>query len=272
MNFATAAGQRMLSESADVVPQELVRANFGGLRKESAFESLANATMRMTTLEAQIWFSSLKSSSSYLEWGTGGSTVLASWWALRSSLPPPLKMDAIDSSEGWFERLRSRHTLVREAEAAGKLTFHLGDIGKTVAWGRPSMWDTRNATVRDRQSRSYVESIPASGCCYDLILVDGRFREACALYALRLMHNESTLIIHDGQRYIGPTNVTTGRLLIGDDAHYMKWPVQQYYSVASQAHSLRVLRPRPGAIARAKSGNDTGYNSLYAKLLGKVLR
>ena len=175
-------------------------------------------------------------------------------------------------SEGWFERLRSRHTLVREAEAAGKLTFHLGDIGKTVAWGRPSMRDTRNATVRDRQSRSYVESIPASGCCYDLILVDGRFREACALYALRLMHNESTLIIHDDQRYIGPTNVTTGRLLIGDDAHYMKWPVQQYYSVASQAHSLRVLRPRPGAIARAKSGNDTGYNSLYAKLLGKVLR
>ena len=245
----------MLSESADVVPQELVRANFGGLRKESAFESLANATMRMTTLEAQIWFSSLKSSSSYLEWGTGGSTVLASWWALRSSLPPPLKMDAIDSSEGWFERLRSRHTLVREAEAAGKLTFHLGDIGKTVAWGRPSMWDTRNATVRARQSRSYVESIPASGCCYDLFLVDGRFREACALYALRLMHTESMLIVHDSQRYVHPTN---------------KLPIQQYYDAVSHVRTrestLHVLRPKPGAIALAKSGDDPACTSSYAQL------
>ena len=119
-----------------------------------------------------------------------------------------------------------------------------------------------------------MESIPASGCCYDLIMVDGRFREACALYALRLMHNESTLIIHDGQRYIDPTNVTSRRrrLLMGDDAHYKGWPVQQYYDVASQADSLRVLRPRPGAIARAKSGNDPAYKSLYAKLLGKVER
>ena len=261
-----------LRDGGDVVPQELVRANFGALRK-SAFESLAYVTMRMTNPEAQLWFSSLKSSSSYLEWGTGGSTVLASWRALRNSLPP-LKMDAIDSSEGWFERLRSRHTLVRDAEAAGKLTFHLGDIGETVAWGRPSKWGTRHETVRNRQSRSYVESIPASGCCYDLIMVDGRFREACALYALRLMHNESTLIIHDGQRYIGPTNVTSRRrrLLMGDDAHYKGWPVQQYYDVASQADSLRVLRPRPGAIARAKSGNDPAYKSLYAKLLGKVDR
>ena len=107
-------------------------------------------------------------------------------------------------------------------------------------------------------------------------MVDGRFQETCALYTLRLMNNESTLIIHDGQRYIGPTNVTTRRrrLLIDDDAHYMdmRWPVQQYYSVVSQAHSLRVLRPRPGAIARAKSGNDPAYKSLYAKLLGKVER
>ena len=136
-----------LRDGGDVVPQELVRANFGALRK-SAFESLAYVTMRMTNPEAQLWFSSLKSSSSYLEWGTGGSTVLASWRALRNSLPP-LKMDAIDSSEGWFERLRSRHTLVRDAEAAGKLTFHLGDIGETVAWGRPSKWGTRHETVRN---------------------------------------------------------------------------------------------------------------------------
>ena len=150
----------------DVIPEALARAHFGALEKHGAFESLVNATMRMTSAEAQLWFSLMKNSSSYLEWGTGGSTVLVSWRALRSHLPP-LKMDAIDSSEAWFDILRSKHALVRNAEAAGKLTFHLGDVGKTVAWGFPYRWTTRNTTVRNRQSRSYVESIPASGCCYD---------------------------------------------------------------------------------------------------------
>ena len=253
-----------MTGARDVIPQALARAHFGALEKHDAFESLVNATMRMTSAEAQLWFSLMKNATSYLEWGTGGSTVLASWRALRSRLPP-LKMDAIDSSEAWFDILRSKHSLVRHAEAAGKLTFHLGDVGETVAWGHPYRWATRNTTVRNRQSRSYVESIPASGCCYDAVLVDGRFREACALYALRLMHAESTLIVHDSERYIGATHVTAAN----EDK---RWPVQKYYDVVSQAGTLRVLRPRPGAIARAKSGNDPAYKSLYAQLLDKTLR
>jgi len=253
-----------MTGARDVIPQALARAHFGALEKHDAFESLVNATMRMTSAEAQLWFSLMKNATSYLEWGTGGSTVLASWRALRSRLPP-LKMDAIDSSEAWFDILRSKHSLVRHAEAAGKLTFHLGDVGETVAFGHPYRWATRNTTVRNRQSRSYVEAIPASGCCYDAVLVDGRFREACALYALRLMHAESTLIVHDSERCIGATHVTAAN----EDK---RWPVQKYYDVVSQAGTLRVLRPRPGAIARAKSGNDPAYKSLYAQLLDKTLR
>ena len=241
-----------------VVPQALARASYGAL-EDGAFESLANATMVMQHAEAQRWFSLLQNSSSYLEWGTGGSTLLASWLALHTGRPKVV--DSIDSSEAWFASLRSRHPLIRDAEAAGKLNFHLGDIGQTIVWGVPKMWRTRNATVRERQSRSYVESIPASGCCYDLFLVDGRFREACALYALRLMHTESMLIVHDSQRYVHPTN---------------KLPIQQYYDAVSHIRTsqstLHVLRPKPGAIALAKSGDDANYSSLYAQLLDKTLR
>ena len=244
------------------MPQQLARASHRshkvGALEDGAFESLANATMAMHQPQAQRWFSLLQNSSSYLEWGTGGSTLLASWLALHTGRP---KVDSIDSSEAWFASLRSTHPLIRDAEAAGKLNFHLGDVGETIVWGTPKMWHTRNATVRERQSRSYVESIPASGCCYDLFLVDGRFREACALYALRLMHTESMLIVHDSQRYVHPTN---------------KLPIQQYYDAVSHVRTrestLHVLRPKPGAIALAKSGDDPAYTSLYAQLLDKTMR
>ena len=241
-----------------VVPQALARASYGAL-EDGAFESLANATMVMQHAEAQRWFSLLQNSSSYLEWGTGGTTLLASWLAIHTGRPKVV--DSIDSSEAWFASLRSRHPLIRDAEAAGKLKFHLGDIGKSKKWGVPKRWHTRNATLRERQSRSYVESIPASGCCYDLFLVDGRFREACALYALRLMHAESMLIVHDSQRYVHSTNTS-------------KLPIQQYYDVVThirtRGSTLHVLRPKPGAIALAKSGDDPAYTSLYAQLLNKT--
>ena len=91
--------------------------------------------------------------------------------------------------------------------------------------------------------------------------MDGRFREACALYALRLMHAESMLIVHDSQRYVHSTNTS-------------KLPIQQYYDVVThirtRGSTLHVLRPKPGAIALAKSGDDPAYTSLYAQLLNKT--
>ena len=87
-----------------VVPQALARASYGAL-EDGAFESLANATMVMQHAEAQRWFSLLQNSSSYLEWGTGGSTLLASWLALHTGRPKVV--DSIDSSEAWFASLQA---------------------------------------------------------------------------------------------------------------------------------------------------------------------
>ena len=42
--------------------------------------------MRMIHSEAQEWFSLLLSASSYLEWGTGGSTIMAAWRAVQALL------------------------------------------------------------------------------------------------------------------------------------------------------------------------------------------
>ena len=186
-----------------VVPQALARASYGAL-EDGAFESLANATMVMQHAEAQRWFSLLQNSSSYLEWGTGGSTLLASWLALHTGRPKVV--DSIDSSEAWFASLRSRHPLIRDAEAAGKLNFHLGDVGKSKKWGVPKMWRTRNATLRERQSRSYVESIPASGCCYDLFLEEAPFwqREVASAFVRLALHAHRVDVDRPRQQEIRP--------------------------------------------------------------------
>ena len=38
-----------ITEALDVIPEALARAHFGALEKHGAFESLVNATMRMTS-------------------------------------------------------------------------------------------------------------------------------------------------------------------------------------------------------------------------------
>ena len=244
------------SHSRDANPMALARESFKGLHAarsmDAKFGTLANATMRMTTAEAQLWFSLLNQSSTYLEWGTGGSTVMAAWRATLTHLEP-LKVDAIDSSQGWFDVLRS-HSPIRDAEAAGSLTFHLGNIGETIMWGNPKDWSKRSAALREKQSRSYIQSIPTSRCCYDLILVDGRFREACALYALRLMHNRTTVLIHDSSR------------------HTNHEAILNYYHVVTVRDTLAVLRPKHGAVARAKSGSDGVYNALFTNLMNVFAR
>ena len=44
-----------------------------------------NATVTMTDIEAELWFDLLLGAPRYLEWGTGGSTVLASCVAMHQA-------------------------------------------------------------------------------------------------------------------------------------------------------------------------------------------
>ena len=245
---------------------ELVSQYIGSFRKHSVSD-LANATMRMTKPEAQQWFSLMLLASTYLEWGTGGSTIMAAWRSMQSHLPP-LQIDTVDSSRQWFEDLKSRNRVVAEAEAAGKLRFHLGDLGRTVEWGKPADWGKRPLDLRASQAESYVGAVNASKCCYDLILVDGRFRVACALHALRLAHDRTVVIIHDSHRYIA-ANVPAE--LRDDDTSSGQKAVNAHYHVVLRADSLAVLRPKAHALARARSG-DPRFEELLAKAKHDPLR
>ena len=164
---------------------------------------LASTTMRMTPSEAQRWLSLLLSATTYLEWGTGGSSVVAAWLALQPEKQPPLRLAlAVDSSAVWLETLRSRYPILVRAEATGQLATHVAGVGATGAWGVPTNWTARPPAARVAQARGYVEAGGRYGVRLDLILIDGRWRKACALHALRLAHPQTIVLIHDSFVYV----------------------------------------------------------------------
>jgi len=166
------------TDQHDAARGELVQEAFG---LGEAVQVLDKVVMRMTTRAGQQWFMLLLCASTYLEWGSGGSTVLAAWRAVQEGMP--LHIVSVDSSEAWYDQLCLKHPVLVKAEAAGKLAFWAVDIGAVGAWEHPVDWKLRAPALQQSQATAYMEMANASQCCFDLVLVDGRFRVACMLHA-----------------------------------------------------------------------------------------
>ena len=121
---------------------------------------------------------------SYLEYGSGGSTVLAG----RSGKV----FTTVDSDRFFLDQVRRK---VGDDGAAGRFIY--ADIGITGEWGYPLF--RRITPARLRRWRRYAElPFEGGGFTPDLILVDGRFRVACALVTTReLRHLPGTTLLID---------------------------------------------------------------------------
>jgi len=135
---------------------------------------------RMSNKELALYMSFLKHSERYIEFGTGGSTVVASEHVKSWII-------SVDSSQGWLDKVLGA--------CAGKKTIpemKFIDIGKTGEWGMPI------EPSRIQSWPSYHSSIWNSRTSEaDLYLVDGRFRVAC--FAQIVLHCRPDAIIgfHD---------------------------------------------------------------------------
>jgi hypothetical protein len=107
----------------------------------------------------------------YAEFGTGGSSLLA----VRE---PFDIIVGVESDQEWARKVREEEE-VAAAITAGRASILHADIGPTGAWGgpvdrdKPQKWPNYIATMWSEWERR--QSFP------DLVLVDGRFRVACAL-------------------------------------------------------------------------------------------
>ena len=125
----------------------------------------------------------LRNSQGYLEYGTGGSTVLASRLGVSHII-------GVESDRRWLEAVR--HKIGLSVTSSGLELLHV-DIGPTGDWGFP---------VSDIGWRNYAE-YPArpwltekTRDIVDLIVIDGRFRVACFMTSL-LFARPGTRILFD---------------------------------------------------------------------------
>lgn len=138
---------------------------------------------RMTDQELDLYKSLLAGAGSVIEYGTGGSTLLA----LGAGVS---RLVSVETDLGWIGKLREIPAIA-EAERQGRLTFVHVDIGRVGKWGKPI--DSSGAA-----RYSTYASAPWSHCQVpDVVFVDGRFRVACALETVLQSTGDTKIAFHD---------------------------------------------------------------------------
>ena len=139
----------------------------------------------MTDAEAACLSRHLSMTTHYLEFGTGGSTVLAAASSVSSIV-------SVESDTAWIDRVRAEPD-IEAREQRGEVIFHAVDIGPTGKFGHP---EDQQAIDRWADYYGSVWELPESRHA-DLVLVDGRFRVACVLTAIANTRPGTRLLVHD---------------------------------------------------------------------------
>ena len=139
----------------------------------------------MTSDEIGVLRECYSKAASLVEFGSGGSTLLA----VRSPLQ---RIWSVESDPAWIAKLRDQPA-VAAAEQGGRLRFVHADIGRVGDHGAPL---DEAAQARWPAYHEAVWADPAAASA-DLVLVDGRFRVACALQALLRCQPHALLLVHD---------------------------------------------------------------------------
>lgn len=155
-----------------------------------------------------------------LEFGCGGSTGLL----LQAGLP---RLLSADSDLSWLAQVQADPPCA-PAVAAGRLRLLHVDIGPTGPWG----WPTDPAAM-PRWPAYWRDPWEPAGPV-DLVLVDGRFRVACALAGLPRLGADAVLLVHD----------------FWDRASYRP-PLLRHFEMLGSAGTLVLLAPRQPVDAAA---------------------
>ena len=137
----------------------------------------------MSSNEVKLFKKYLNTSTNYFEFGMGGSTVLA------NNTTNIIKITCIESDIRWVNK-------VVEFCKSPKITFHNPSF-PTGRRGEP-LNSLKNITESEKLLwESYSKTINNTNELYDLILVDGRFRVACALASHANLQPDGFLLVHD---------------------------------------------------------------------------
>lgn len=149
-------------------------------------ESIPSLRPEMTDAEIGVLQQCFSKASSLVEFGSGGSTLLA----VHS--PSLRRIWSVESDPAWIARLRARPEVVA-AEQGGRLQLQHADIGPTGDHGAP-LDEASQARWPAYHEQVWSDTATAAA---DLVLIDGRFRVACAMAALANCQAHTILLFHD---------------------------------------------------------------------------
>lgn len=127
----------------------------------------------------------LRLSKYYLEFGAGASTYLAVLYGGSVSIT------SVESDAGWINYL-CKWRCIRKAQRKKRLLLSHAYIGETGLWGSPINDDKRD--LFPNYSMLVWEKISKRP---DLVLIDGRFRVACAAATALKCDKNCIILIHD---------------------------------------------------------------------------
>ncbi|WP_375172843.1 hypothetical protein [Pseudooceanicola sp.] len=144
-------------------------------------EGVTRPELMLPEAEAAVLRQAYAGAGCILEYGSGGSTVLA------SELPGK-RVVSVESDPDWAQMMRDWF-----AENPGQSAVEVvhADIGPTRDWGHPqdeSQW---------RRFPGYPLKIWDSGVAPDVVLIDGRFRVGCALATAFRTQKPVTVLFDD---------------------------------------------------------------------------
>ena len=152
---------------------------------------------------------------SFYEFGSGGSTYLA------CSLKGISTIWSMESDTAFFNTMM-KEPVIQEAIHKGKLTYVLTDVNSHNNWGNPAKG------ILKSQWSPYFSHIDNLSQIPTILLIDGRFRVACALHAYNRI-NEHTCVLFDD---------------FNDRPHYHS--VLKYYNIIETAGRIVVLQKKSG--------------------------
>lgn len=221
-----------------------------------------NATIVMTDSEGGNLLRALlrPSIKTYVEWGSGGSTELVSWLILSGSVRPDFRAVSIESSASWMAHMRRRSNLVRLAEQTGKMVFVHGSMEPVGHLGYPKYFSPRDLN----RSRSYVSlNNKLGGRLADVALVDGRFRLACMLEALK--HLRRSRRSHHGTPH-SPMVLLHDFAVIPPGLHRRRF---EEYSVALQFYELQWMNDTLATLTPKRTTSANAVSSALKSALGR---
>ena len=137
----------------------------------------------LLTIKEKIFFSLiLTKSKKYLEFGVGGSTILA------YTTPNIKKIISIDSDINWIKEIKNFKNIKNDENK--KIIFEYINIGEVSKFGFPKTINEKIFNYSNQVFKKYKND-------YDLVFIDGRFRVACTLQVILNCKKDIKILIHD---------------------------------------------------------------------------